>query len=105
LYKLENPEIKGLFKTLGTPSISVSGNRIHLNKMYEEYFEKLVIRFTGKKIFLIVYESEINRKKYFNIMGTEVSEPKKIFLIDCISLESSMNPEIVKNLYLELWEK
>ena len=53
--------------------------------------------FRNLKIFIVIDESEINGKKYFNILAGLIKAPLKNFLIDCTKLEfdQSMNSDLV----------
>lgn len=90
-----------MFKLLGAPTISSSGARIHLSKMYSERSLDLIKHFKEKNIFVVIDESEVNKNKYCIILAGDIEESHKIFLLDCVKLDKNMNSEIVKKIILD----
>ncbi|KAG0436511.1 hypothetical protein DMUE_4189 [Dictyocoela muelleri] len=56
-------------------------------------------------MFVVVDESEIKKKKYFNVLAGCIDEPKKIYFFDYIFCDLPLNSVIVKHHILKTIEK
>ena len=104
-YKLENPCIKDMFKCLNAPQITIYKARLQLTKMYEEKVIELLKYFENKNVFIVIDESECKRSKYFNVMGGLISNPKKIYFLNCIYISSCLNSTHVQVCVFDVMEK
>lgn len=105
LKKLEHQSIRHMFNILKAPVVSTTNARLHLNKIYEENVLKLIDYFENKYIFLVVDESEIKKTKYFNVLAGSIDDPLKIYFLDSIYCDTSINSFKVCSMIKETLEK
>ena len=91
LEKLRNEKIKDLFSHLKVNIPSVSTARRTVKFLAEKHFQNLKEYFFDKLVYIMVDETEIKGKKYFNILCGLVCEPKDIKLLDCIQVNGNIN--------------
>ncbi len=94
LYKLNNPRIKQLFTDLGQPMPSESSCRAHVDVLASKEMQRIKACLHGKTIFLVIDESEIEQKKYFNILVGDTAAPETTYVADC-SIVETVNQQIV----------
>lgn len=95
LYKINNPYLKDLFRYINKelPSESTCRSRIPLLVSTEVTRIKNLIQ--GENIFLVIDESELCGKKYFNTLIGLLKEPNKTYLIDCRVCDGSIDQRFV----------
>jgi len=89
LKKLQNKELKQLFKDIGKTLLSESACRRKAAEMEEREIGRVKNLIYEQKIFLVVDESEISGNKYLNIFVGLLDEPDKTYLIACKVLPKS----------------
>ena len=87
LNKLHNPHIVKLFTDLRQKVPSESTCWTHVNQLAEKELKHVCGLLQGK-IFLMVDESEIDKKKFLNILAGNVEVPDKMYLLKCTEFES-----------------
>ena len=84
LYKVENNELKELFNYMQYPLPSRSTLRRSIHGDYiNQINEKTRKNLENCKIFLVVDETEIEQKRFINILGGDISVPKKTYALKC----------------------
>ena len=89
LKKLQNKELKQLFKDFGKTLPSESACRRKAAEMGEREIDRVKNLIHEQKIFLVVDESEISGIKYLNVLIGLLDEPDKTYLIACKVLPKS----------------
>ena len=74
---------------------SVSACRQLVPKLAADEKGKLKSRLSGKKIFLVADESEVQRKKFVNVLAGSLEFPDKEWLYDCLPLVKSLDSTMV----------
>lgn len=95
LQKLRHPKIKALFKHFKIPIPSETSARRQLDILAEIKFKNICQILENKEIFLISDESEINNKKYFNVLVGDILDPSSVYLVDTVELDESLNAKII----------
>jgi hypothetical protein len=80
-----------LFESFNIKPPSASNARLITDKLSKKHIKDLYEYFYGEKIFVVVDETEIQCKTYFNVMSGKISKHRHIFVLDCIYLEESLN--------------
>lgn len=95
LKKLTNPSLKKLFMFTGypLPSETVCRNLIPDIASNSKYIVK--VKLENKDIFLMIDESDINGKKFLNILVGSLQNPSVSWLLECIALEIPANSQII----------
>ena len=83
LKKLQNKELKELFKDLGKTLPSESSCRKKVEEMGEMEMNRVKNLVNGQKIFLAADESDISGTKYLNILVGLLDKPEQTYLIAC----------------------
>ena len=83
LKKLQNKELKQLFKDIGKTLPSESACRRKAAEMGEREIDRVKNLIHEQKIFLVGDESEISGIKYLNVLVGLLDEPDKTYLIAC----------------------
>lgn len=94
LHKLQNPKIRELFTDLGQEVPSESSCRVLVDDLAKEEIQRLKERLCDKTVFLIVDESEVNGRKYLNILIGDTNVPETTYILDCSAVEV-VNQQIV----------
>ena len=89
LKKLQNKELKQLFKDIGKTLPSESACRRKAAEIGEKEIDRVKNLIHEQKIFLVVNESEISGIKYLNVLVGLLDEPDKTYLIACKVLPKS----------------
>jgi hypothetical protein len=91
LKKLRNRKLISMFHSFQIPIPSETSARRQITRLGEMIIENLKAYFENKKVFVVADESEIGNKKYFNVLCGSIENPRKIFVIECIRLETNIN--------------
>jgi hypothetical protein len=105
LEKLKNKNIKHLFSYLKVNVPSVSTARRTVKSLATKHFENLKKFFIGKQVFLIVDETEIKDKKYFNILCGSIEDTTDIKIIECIQVDGNINSLKTETFILDALER
>ena len=89
LKKLQNKELKQLFKDIGKTLPSQSACRRKAAEIGEREIDRVKNLIHEQKIFLVADESEISGIKYLNVLVGLLDEPDKTYLIACKVLPKS----------------
>ena len=89
LKKLQNKELKQLFKDFGKTLPSESACRRKAAKIGEREIDRVKNLIHEQKIFLVVDKSEISGIKYLNVLVGLLDEPDKTYLTACKVLPKS----------------
>ena len=87
--KLQNKELKQLFKDIGKTLPLESACRRKAAEMGERKIDRVKNLIHVQKIFLVVDESEISGINYLNVLVGLLDEPDKTYLIACKVLPKS----------------
>jgi len=98
IYKANNPQLKFLFNFLGKPLPSESTLRAHVASIADIEMLKVRNLITGQMIFIVIDETDIYGKKYFNTLIGTVSNPDKTYLLDCRVQDGTVNHQYVVHL-------
>ena len=98
LYKLRNRKLIDLFEYVNYPLCSETSTRRQTSIIYDEKIKEIKRYFFDRKFFIIIDESCIKGKKYFNILAGLCQTPDKISLIDCVELNGNINAIITISL-------
>ena len=83
LKKLQNNELRQLFKDLGKKLPSETSCRQKVEEMGEAEIEKVKNLIQEQRIFLVADESDICGSKYLNILVGLLDKPEKTYLVAC----------------------
>ena len=95
IYKANNPQLKSLFSFMGKPLPSETTLRSHVSLFAEEELLSVKSIIQDKQIFLVVDETDVSGRRFFNTLIGIISEPQKTYLIDCRTCEGSVNQQYV----------
>jgi len=98
IYKVNNPELKYLFTYIELNLPSVSACRSRVNALADGEVSRIKQLLIGKKVILIIDESEITGKKFFNTLIGSIDDPTKTFMVDCRVCEVSADCQYVVHL-------
>ena len=101
LKKLQNKELKQLFKDLGKNLPYESSCRKKVVEMGDMEINKVKNLIHGQKIFLVVDESDISETKYCNVLVGLLDKPDKTYLIACKVLSG---PPTAQSIYQEIYD-
>ncbi len=73
-----------MFKNLGISSPSETSVRNKVDKNFDTFIGKIKMQFSDVKYYLIIDESQINNKKYINIIFRNVIAQKEFCLVEVI---------------------
>ena len=76
LHKLRNSHLSSLFKELGNPLPSKEKCRLKVEKLAEEAL-RLKDYLKDQEMFMVVDKSDINSKKFLNILVGKLTAPEK----------------------------
>ena len=96
LKKLQNKELKQLFKDMGKTLPSKSACRRKAAEMGEKEIDRVNNLIHEQKVFLVVDESELCGNKYLNILVGLLDEPDKTYLIACKVLPKSSTARSIR---------
>ena len=88
LKKIRNPLIVQLFTDLGQAVPSETMCREHVHELAESEQGRIKELLMDKKVFLVVDKSEIDKKKYLNVLVGDINVPEKTYLLDCSVVET-----------------
>jgi hypothetical protein len=91
LSKMDNKYLKNLFKFMNFPLPSERNARRQVEVESEKILNQIYAIISGKKIFLVLDESQIRSVKYFNIMVGLIENPKTIYCLNSVSLDGNVN--------------
>lgn len=91
LYKLRNTQLRAILNENNNHSISESAARNHVETIFMNNCIELMEYFKSKNFFIIIDETEIKKKKYFNVLAGTIENPKRILAIKCVELEGNIN--------------
>ena len=63
--------------------------RDYVHQLAEAETSRIQQIIQGKKVFLIVDESEFDNKKFLNILVGNIETPEKTYLVDCSIIETA----------------
>ena len=69
------------------PSETTSMCREHIHELAESEQGRIKELLMDKKVFLVVDESEIDKKKYLKVLVGDINVPEKTYLLDCSVVE------------------
>lgn len=98
LKKLRSPSLKVLFNKMGHEIPSETTCRRRVDEIASQTVKKIKSKIAKSKIFLIADESDIDGKKFMNIMIGSLNRPEEVFLADCILLPKSSDSNTVASL-------
>lgn len=103
LHKLKNKKIQELFNFMGYKLPPESSVRFYvLNEYKNKMITFLKEHFAKQKIVLSFDESEINSRKYFNVLANRLNKPSEIYIIDVVTLPVNLNMNsTLTKIYLE----
>ena len=82
LYKVNNEKLRALYSEMGHPLPSLTTCRSRVNALADSELRIKDID-ADKTDYLVIDESEISGKQYFNALVGNIEEPDKMFLFDC----------------------
>lgn len=106
LWKLRSPSLVNLFSKIGCQLPSESTCRRRIDDIYDFQMTEIKKKIKDKQIFLIVDESDIDRKKILNIMIATIENSEKVYLAESKILQKSPNSNTVASLiddFLKDW--
>lgn len=83
LYKVNNEKLRALFSDIGHPLPSLTTCRSRVKLLADSELRRIKDIVADKKVYIVIDESEISGKQYFNTLVGNIEEPDKIFLFDC----------------------
>ena len=93
--KVRNLGLRKLFTDIGQPLPCETSCRKKVEEIAKDDENRLRDILKDQPIFLIVDESEIEGKKYLNILGGRLNEPNKVYMLECKKLEKSPECSLV----------
>jgi len=98
LYKLNHQSSRSLFVEISNPLSSESTCRRAVADIAKSVEEKVHSILRDQNFFLVVDETDINGKKFVNILAGLLTEPSKTYLLDCVPIFSSPNAPLISQL-------
>ena len=95
LHKLRNVHLKTLFSEMGHPLPSEFSCRSKVQKLAEQELLSLQSYLKNEEVFMVVDESEIDKKQFFNILVGKITAPETTFVFSCKPLSKSADTDIV----------
>ena len=95
LYKIRFKSIKDMFMNFNITPPSETSIRSKVDIKYEIFIQKIKTIMKDCRFFLQVDESQINNKKYVNILIGDINIPKNIYLIESKEIISSVNSQTI----------
>ena len=107
LWKLRSPSISKLFSQMGHQIPSETTCRRKVDEIANEQISTIKKKLSGVNVFLIVDESDIDGRKFLNILIGTIQDPQSIYMGDCILLNRSPDANTVASLiddFLKQWQ-
>ena len=94
LKKLREPAFFNFFSEIGYKTPSESYARTLIQKFCPETLTKIFSLLSKKKIFLIIDETQIDRKKFVHVLAGTIDNPEQIFLVEHKFVETANSQTI-----------
>lgn len=98
LHKLQHPALKELFSAMKHPCPSASACRQLVPQLAADERERVQSLMNDKKVFIIIDESEVQDRKFINILVGDLAQPSKVWLYECKHHAGSINSNIISQL-------
>ena len=98
IYKANNSVLRSLFAYLGRPLPSESNLRSRVSGIVDNEICNIRNIISGQQIFVIIDESDISGKRFFNTLIGKMNNQGKTYLIDCRIWNINSNHQYVVHL-------
>ncbi|CAK8688417.1 unnamed protein product [Clavelina lepadiformis] len=95
LHKLTNSHIKTLFHDLGHPLPSETACPSKVQKLADQEIQQLKNYLKDEDVFMVVDESEIDQRKFLNILVGKMTVPETTYIFTCKTLSKYADSDIV----------
>ena len=95
LHELRNIHLKTVFSEMGHSLPYESLCRSKVKKLAEQELLRLQSYLKNEEVFMVVDESEIDKKQFFNILVGKITAPETTFVFSCKPLSKSADSDIV----------